>query len=214
MAARCLGCGVGRLLGGLRGVGARGPGVPRLWSSAPAAPPGSYQERIALAAREPAAFWGPLAKDVLVWDTPYHTVSDCDFRSGKIGWFLGGQLNVSGEWARGPWRPSSATAAALAPSSAFGRAAPSPRPHPPAQPGPLPCHPAGTPHVERGPGAPRRARPREAVRRLRRAGVEGAGTPEPDFLLPSRREIALRSFWLLPPPGAGRRLAWGAALPV
>uniref|UniRef100_A0A8D0X3W5 Propionate--CoA ligase n=1 Tax=Sus scrofa TaxID=9823 RepID=A0A8D0X3W5_PIG len=95
MAARCLGCGVGRLLGGLRGVGARGPGVPRLWSSAPAAPPGSYQERIALAAREPAAFWGPLAKDVLVWDTPYHTVSDCDFRSGKIGWFLGGQLNVS-----------------------------------------------------------------------------------------------------------------------
>uniref|UniRef100_A0A8D1LXS4 Propionate--CoA ligase n=1 Tax=Sus scrofa TaxID=9823 RepID=A0A8D1LXS4_PIG len=97
MAARCLGCGVGRLLGGLRGVGARGPGVPRLWSSAPAAPPGSYQERIALAAREPAAFWGPLAKDVLVWDTPYHTVSDCDFRSGKIGWFLGGQLNVSGD---------------------------------------------------------------------------------------------------------------------
>ncbi|OWK03221.1 hypothetical protein Celaphus_00007610 [Cervus elaphus hippelaphus] len=59
------------------------------------APPGSYQERIALAAREPAAFWGPLARDALVWDTPYHTVSDCDFRSGRISWFLGGQLNVS-----------------------------------------------------------------------------------------------------------------------
>uniref|UniRef100_A0A8C3YKQ1 Acetyl-coenzyme A synthetase n=1 Tax=Catagonus wagneri TaxID=51154 RepID=A0A8C3YKQ1_9CETA len=95
MAARCLGRGVGRLLGGLRGVGARGPGAPSLWSSASATPPGSYQERIALAAREPAAFWGPLARDVLVWDTPYHTVSDCDLRSGKIGWFLGGQLNVS-----------------------------------------------------------------------------------------------------------------------
>ncbi|TKC51058.1 hypothetical protein EI555_006987, partial [Monodon monoceros] len=64
-------------------------------ASAPAAPAGSYQERIALAASEPAAFWGPLARDVLVWDTPYHTVSDCDFRSGRIGWFLGGQLNVS-----------------------------------------------------------------------------------------------------------------------
>ncbi|XP_059979062.1 acetyl-coenzyme A synthetase 2-like, mitochondrial isoform X1 [Lagenorhynchus albirostris] len=97
MAARCLGRGVVRLLGGLRGVGARGLAAPRLWgsASAPAAPAGSYQERIALAASEPAAFWGPLARDVLVWDTPYHTVSDCDFRSGRIGWFLGGQLNVS-----------------------------------------------------------------------------------------------------------------------
>lgn len=109
MAARCLGRGVVRLLGGLRGVGARGLAAPRLWgsASAPAAPAGSYQERIALAASEPAAFWGPLARDVLVWDTPYHTVSDCDFRSGRIGWFLGGQLNVSGEWAWGPGRPSS-----------------------------------------------------------------------------------------------------------
>ncbi|XP_025119909.1 acetyl-coenzyme A synthetase 2-like, mitochondrial isoform X3 [Bubalus kerabau] len=97
MAARCLGRGVGRLLGGLRGVGVRALAAPRLWSSAfaPVAPPGSYQERIALAAREPAAFWGPLARDALVWDTPYHTVSDCDFRSGRISWFLGGQLNVS-----------------------------------------------------------------------------------------------------------------------
>ncbi|XP_028353803.1 acetyl-coenzyme A synthetase 2-like, mitochondrial [Physeter macrocephalus] len=107
MAARCLGRGVVRLLGGLRGVGARGLAAPRLWgsASAPAAPAGSYQERIALAASEPAAFWGPLARDVLVWDTPYHTVSDCDFRSGRIGWFLGGQLNVSGlqGWRNAPW---------------------------------------------------------------------------------------------------------------
>lgn len=78
-------------------MGVRALAAPRLWSSAsaPAAPPGSYQERIKLAAREPAAFWGPLARDALVWDTPYHTVSDCDFRSGRISWFLGGQLNVS-----------------------------------------------------------------------------------------------------------------------
>ncbi|XP_057386126.1 acetyl-coenzyme A synthetase 2-like, mitochondrial isoform X2 [Balaenoptera acutorostrata] len=97
MAARCLGRGVVRLLGGLRGVGARDLAAPRLWGSAsvPAAPAGSYRERLALAASEPAAFWGPLARDVLVWDTPFHTVSDCDFRSGRIGWFLGGQLNVS-----------------------------------------------------------------------------------------------------------------------
>ena len=88
---------------------AAGGHFPDLLASAfaPVAPPGSYQERIALAAREPAAFWGPLARDALVWDTPYHTVSDCDFRSGRISWFLGGQLNVSGEWAWGPGRPSS-----------------------------------------------------------------------------------------------------------
>ncbi|XP_006902532.1 PREDICTED: acetyl-coenzyme A synthetase 2-like, mitochondrial [Elephantulus edwardii] len=63
--------------------------------SNPGAPPGSYSALRAQAAREPAAFWGPLARDTLVWDTPFHTVWDCDFSSGKIGWFLGGQLNVS-----------------------------------------------------------------------------------------------------------------------
>nr|XP_023481754.1 acetyl-coenzyme A synthetase 2-like, mitochondrial isoform X2 [Equus caballus] len=109
MAARSVGRGVGRLLGSLHGRSGqparplRGGSVPRraasgLWDSAPAAPaaqPGSYQALSAQAAREPAAFWGPLARDTLVWDTPYHTVWDCDFSSGKIGWFLGGQLNVS-----------------------------------------------------------------------------------------------------------------------
>lgn len=111
MAARSVGRGVGRLLGSLHGRSGqparplRGGSVPHraasgLWDSAPAAPaaqPGSYQALSAQAAREPAAFWGPLARDTLVWDTPYHTVWDCDFSSGKIGWFLGGQLNVSGE---------------------------------------------------------------------------------------------------------------------
>lgn len=168
MAARCLGRGVVRLLGGLRGVGARGLAAPRLWgsASAPAAPAGSYQERIALAASEPAAFWGPLARDVLVWDTPYHTVSDCDFRSGRIGWFLGGQLNVSGEWAWGPGRPSSRgprgpraqpAAAPHAPSSAFGtrprRAAQSPRPQPLAPETPGPARP-DSPVPARAPGVP------------------------------------------------------------
>lgn len=159
MAARCLGRGVGRLLGGLRGVGVRALAAPRLWSSAsaPVAPPGSYQERIALAAREPAAFWGPLARDALVWDTPYHTVSDCDFRSGRISWFLGGQLNVSGEWSWGPGRPSSR-----------GRGTPSPacggstRPllgAPASLPGKRRGHPAPTPPARarllgRGSGSP------------------------------------------------------------
>lgn len=109
MAARSLGSGVGRLLRGLHGR----PGqsgwllsvscsATRLLGSAPAAAqPVSYPALSAQAAQEPAAFWGPLARDTLVWDTPYHTVWDCDFRTGKIGWFLGGQLNVSGEWVSG-----------------------------------------------------------------------------------------------------------------
>lgn len=65
-------------------------------------PPGSYPALSAQAARDPSAFWGPLARGSLAWDTPFHTVSDCDFASGKIAWFLGGRLNVSGEWAGHP----------------------------------------------------------------------------------------------------------------
>ncbi|XP_021556418.1 acetyl-coenzyme A synthetase 2-like, mitochondrial isoform X2 [Neomonachus schauinslandi] len=96
-AARGLGSSAGRLLGSLcRRSGQpvrqlRGVSAP----AAAAAQPGSYQAQSAQAARDPVAFWGPLARDTLVWDTPYHTVWDCDFSSGKIGWFLGGQLNVS-----------------------------------------------------------------------------------------------------------------------
>ncbi|XP_060048545.1 acetyl-coenzyme A synthetase 2-like, mitochondrial isoform X2 [Erinaceus europaeus] len=58
-------------------------------------PPGSYPALSAQAARDPSAFWGPLARGSLAWDTPFHSVSDCDFASGKIAWFLGGRLNVS-----------------------------------------------------------------------------------------------------------------------
>lgn len=109
MAARSLGCGR-RLLdilhwrAGLRGWlprrAASGPPGSTA-ASADTAHPASYRMLREQAARQPAAFWGPLARDLLVWDTPYQTVWDCDFSSGKIGWFLGGQLNVSGEWAAG-----------------------------------------------------------------------------------------------------------------
>ncbi|XP_063104672.1 acetyl-coenzyme A synthetase 2-like, mitochondrial [Cavia porcellus] len=89
MAARSLGRGVGRLRGVLVRAGSWAHTAP------PQARAASYPARRAQAAREPAAFWGPLARDTLVWDAPYHTVCDCDFGSGKIGWFLGGRLNVT-----------------------------------------------------------------------------------------------------------------------
>lgn len=116
MAARSMGCGVQRLLSILHGhtgprgwlpsgVSARRRAASRLLcsttSAADPAQPASYPTLRVLASRQPAAFWGQLARDTLVWDTLYHTVWDCDFSSGKIGWFLGGQLNVSGEWAAG-----------------------------------------------------------------------------------------------------------------
>ncbi|GAU93058.1 hypothetical protein RvY_05049 [Ramazzottius varieornatus] len=39
-------------------------------------------------------FWESCAK-MLNWKEPFHTVQDCDLKKGKVGWFLGGKLNVS-----------------------------------------------------------------------------------------------------------------------
>lgn len=44
----------------------------------------------------PQRFWGDLAKRRLRWMKEFDTVMDCDMNKGKIGWFLGGKLNVSG----------------------------------------------------------------------------------------------------------------------
>ncbi|KAM5245650.1 acetyl-coenzyme A synthetase 2-like, mitochondrial [Ctenodactylus gundi] len=89
MAARSLGRGLGRLLRAARARAGSGA------HSAASRTPAAYAALLAQAAREPAAFWGPLARDALLWDAPYHTVCDCDFRRGRIAWFLGGRLNVS-----------------------------------------------------------------------------------------------------------------------
>lgn len=50
-----------------------------------------------LSVTEPDRFWGAAATDRLRWMEPFHRVQDCELRSGKINWFLGGKLNVSGE---------------------------------------------------------------------------------------------------------------------
>lgn len=128
MAARSVGCGVRRLRSVLQGrAGPRGwpPGggcAPRRAASGPPLP-ASYPALRALAERQPDAFWGPLARDTLVWDTPFHTVWDCDLSSGKIGWFLGGQLNVSGEWAAGTRAPPAQTSRGDSERSRQGRVA-------------------------------------------------------------------------------------------
>ena len=67
----------------------------------PAALPGTYvkgpEARAQLVKRaldEPEAFWAERALELLSWAKPWHTVSDCDLKEGKIGWFLGGKLNA------------------------------------------------------------------------------------------------------------------------
>jgi acetyl-CoA synthetase len=41
------------------------------------------------------AFWERQARERIEWSHPFHTVQDCDFREGRIAWFLGGRLNAS-----------------------------------------------------------------------------------------------------------------------
>jgi acetyl-CoA synthetase len=50
-----------------------------------------YQRSIA----EPEAFWADQASLFLAWGKPWDKVMDCDFTTGHIRWFEGGQLNVS-----------------------------------------------------------------------------------------------------------------------
>ena len=51
-----------------------------------------YEESL----NNPERFWGDLAKHRLRWSKEFDTVMDCDMHKGKISWFLGGKLNVSG----------------------------------------------------------------------------------------------------------------------
>lgn len=42
-------------------------------------------------------FWAAAARQRLNWISPFHMVQDCDLSRGKIEWFAGGKLNVSGK---------------------------------------------------------------------------------------------------------------------
>ncbi|KAL0170056.1 hypothetical protein M9458_034652, partial [Cirrhinus mrigala] len=53
----------------------------------------SYADLYELSIKDPETFWGSIAKERLAWTKPFNQVADCDLSSGKISWFLGGQLN-------------------------------------------------------------------------------------------------------------------------
>ena len=57
----------------------------------------NHDELYAESLNNPQRFWGDLAKRRLRWMKEFNTVMDCDMNKGKISWFLGGKLNVSGK---------------------------------------------------------------------------------------------------------------------
>ena len=54
-----------------------------------------YAAMYARSVQERDAFWREQAESLLDWMAPFETVVDEDLASGRIGWFLGGRLNVS-----------------------------------------------------------------------------------------------------------------------
>ncbi|RKK85035.1 Acetyl-coenzyme A synthetase [Fusarium oxysporum] len=54
-----------------------------------------YQQMHQLSIKEPEAFWGNLARELLTWDHDFHTVKSGSLVEGNPSWFLGGKLNAS-----------------------------------------------------------------------------------------------------------------------
>ena len=44
---------------------------------------------------KPEEFWGEKAEEFLTWEKKWSKVSDCDFSSAEIKWFVDGKLNVT-----------------------------------------------------------------------------------------------------------------------
>ena len=70
-----------------------------------------YKQSIA----DPDGFWGGMAEEFLVWDTPFGKVMDCNMEEGIIRWFTGGKLNITRKAIINVFRsqPSSRTAKCL-----------------------------------------------------------------------------------------------------
>ena len=52
-----------------------------------------YEESL----KHPEQFWGDLARRRLRWIKEFDQVMDCDMKEGRIAWFNGGILNVTGQ---------------------------------------------------------------------------------------------------------------------
>lgn len=47
-----------------------------------------------LSIQDPDTFWGSQARELLSWETDFHTVQHGSLTEGNVGWFLGGKLNA------------------------------------------------------------------------------------------------------------------------
>src|SRR5690349_8727053 len=45
--------------------------------------------------QENEKFWDAVARTHVQWRRPWSAVSDCDFKSAKVRWYLGAELNVA-----------------------------------------------------------------------------------------------------------------------
>lgn len=59
--------------------------------------PKDHQDLYKVSVEQSDTFWGALGRSRLTWITPFHSVQDCDLCQGRVSWFLGGQLNVTGK---------------------------------------------------------------------------------------------------------------------
>lgn len=58
----------------------------------------SHDQIFKFSLENPDQFWSTLARSRLQWSKDFDTVKDCDIIKGHIKWFLGGQLNASGNF--------------------------------------------------------------------------------------------------------------------
>ncbi len=69
--------------------------VPEALEKDPRTSWGKYQERYNSSISNPEQFWKEVAHEILTWSSPFSETLNWDFTTAKIGWFLGGKLNVS-----------------------------------------------------------------------------------------------------------------------
>lgn len=55
----------------------------------------TYEKMQQAALHNSDQFWAAQAQQFITWDKPWEQVSDCDFKTGKIRWYLGGKLNAA-----------------------------------------------------------------------------------------------------------------------
>jgi hypothetical protein len=58
----------------------------------------SHDQIYKFSLENPDKFWSTLARSRLQWAKDFDIIKDCDISKGHIQWFLGGQLNASGEF--------------------------------------------------------------------------------------------------------------------